>query len=50
MIVATAPWAVYFSICSWSSASSLAFYAKARDRDGDLLDGENAVTPGADRW
>ena len=24
--------------------------AKARDRDGDLLDGENAVTPGADRW
>ena len=24
--------------------------AKARDRDGDLLDGENTVTPGADRW
>ena len=24
--------------------------AKARDRDGDLLDGENAVTPGVDRW
>ena len=24
--------------------------AKACDRDGDLLDGENAVTPGADRW
>lgn len=24
--------------------------ARVRDRDGDLLDGENAVTPGADGW
>ena len=24
--------------------------ARVHDRDGDLLDGENAVSPGADRW
>lgn len=23
---------------------------RVHDRDGDLLDGENSVTPGADRW
>lgn len=23
---------------------------RVHDRDGDLLDGENSVTPGTDRW
>ena len=25
-------------------------HGRVHDRDGDLLDGENSVTPGTDRW